>query len=109
MRERQFAQVTVSKQYREHAFYKSRPRQRTAVESKSISIQGRDLFSTQTQRKRGLCLQGNRISVANQLLIRCKTTEMDGELISETGNKFPILMTTLRLKFKLGLGCLTYE
>ena len=36
MRERQWAQVTVSKQYREHAFCKHCPRLRTAVESKSI-------------------------------------------------------------------------
>ena len=36
MRERQWAQVTVNKQYREHAFCKHCPRLRTAVESKSI-------------------------------------------------------------------------
>ena len=60
MRERQWAEVTVSKQYREYAFCKCRPRLRTAVESKSISTQGRGLFSSRPsvqriQRKRGLC------------------------------------------------------
>ena len=64
MRERQWAQVTVSKQYRVHAFCKRRPRLRTAVESKSFSTQGRGLFSSrpsvqEMQRKRGLCYQGN--------------------------------------------------
>ena len=39
MRERQWAQVTDSKQYREHAFCKRCPRLRTVVESKSVSTQ----------------------------------------------------------------------
>ena len=59
MRERQWAQVTISKQYREHAFCKCRPRLRTADESKSVSTQGKGLFSLRLsvqriQRKRGL-------------------------------------------------------
>ena len=47
MRERQWAQVTVSNQsnqYRGHAFCKRRPRLRTAVESKSVTTQGRSLL-----------------------------------------------------------------
>ena len=57
MRERQLAQVTVSKQYWEHAFCKRRPRLWTAIESKSVSTQGRGK-RRRRRRKRGLCLQG---------------------------------------------------
>ena len=46
MRERQRAQVMVSEQYMEHAFYKCRPRLRTAVESKFVSTQSKGLFSS---------------------------------------------------------------
>ena len=60
MRKRQWAQVTVSKQYREHSFCRHRPRLQTAVASKSVSSQGRGLFSLRLsvqwiQWKRGLC------------------------------------------------------
>ena len=48
MRDRQLAQVTASKQYREHAFCKHHPRLRMAVESKSVSTQGRGLFYSRT-------------------------------------------------------------
>ena len=44
MRERQWSQVTVSKQYREHAFCKRRPRLRTAVKSKSVSTHAEQRF-----------------------------------------------------------------
>ena len=44
MCERQWAQATVSKQNREHAFCKCRQRLQTVVESKSVSTQGRGLF-----------------------------------------------------------------
>ena len=60
MRERQWAQVMVSKQCREHAVCERCSRPRTAVESKSVSTQGRGLFSShpsvqRIQRKRGVC------------------------------------------------------
>ena len=63
MYERQWAQVTVSKQYSEHVFCKHHPRLQTTVESKSVSTQGRGLFSLcpsvqRKQWKRGLCYQG---------------------------------------------------
>ena len=55
------SEIAIHIQYdRKHAFCKRRPRLRTAVESKSVSTQGRSLFSSRPsvqriQGKRGLC------------------------------------------------------
>ena len=78
MRERQLVQVTVSKQYREHAFCKNHRRLQTVVESKFASTQGRGLFPHAHQ----LSEYNGKEASASRVTIHLHILSIDGVLDS---------------------------